>query len=163
MITFLVEKRNDYTIHLVNTIAPLVFEGVRAIYKEAQSVSTDNYVLKIFQSLLKRIPKWNTSMIENETNRIGQKTKFQKGHLTSHLSGGDVSEKNIIEICQYCNTFLSDYFDIELENFKLSVNPFKAVEKSSKKIRTEVLEQLITKNFKKEEIQKILDSILKKI
>lgn len=100
---------------------------------------------------------------ENETNRIGQKTKFQKGHLTSHLSGGDVSEKNIIEICQYCNTFLSDYFDIELENFKLSVNPFKAVEKSSKKIRTEVLEQLITKNFKKEEIQKILDSILKKI
>jgi hypothetical protein len=70
MITFLVEKRNDYTTHLVNTIAPLVFEGVRAIYKEAQSVSTDNDVLKIFQSLLKRIPKWNTSMIENETNRI---------------------------------------------------------------------------------------------
>ena len=100
---------------------------------------------------------------ENETNRIGQKTKFQKGHLTSHLSGGDVSEKNIIEICQYCNTFLSDYFDIELENFKLSVNPFKAVEKSSKKIRIEVLEQLITKNFKKSEIQKILDDILKKI
>ena len=70
MITFLVEKRNDYTTHLVNTIAPLVFEGIRAIYKEAQSVSTDNDVLKIFQSLLKRIPKWNTSMIENETNRI---------------------------------------------------------------------------------------------
>jgi hypothetical protein len=70
MITFLVEKRNDYTTHLVNTIAPLVFEGVRAIYKEAQSVSTDNDILKIFQSLLKRIPKWNTSMIENETNRI---------------------------------------------------------------------------------------------
>lgn len=70
MITFLVEKRNDYTTHLVNTISPLVFEGIRAIYKEAQSVSTDNDVLKIFQSLLKRIPKWNTSMIENETNRI---------------------------------------------------------------------------------------------
>ena len=75
MITFLVEKRNDYTIHLVNTIAPLVFEGVRAIYKEAQSVSTDNDVLKIFQSLLKRIPKWNTSMIENETNRILNSTQ----------------------------------------------------------------------------------------
>ena len=70
MINFLVEKRNDYTIHLVNTIAPLVFEGIRAIYKEAQSVSTDTDVLKIFQSLLKRIPKWNTSMIENETSRI---------------------------------------------------------------------------------------------
>ena len=74
MINFLVEKRNDYTIHLVNTIAPLVFEGIRAIYKEAQTVSTDNDVLKIFQSLLKRIPKWNSSMIENETSRIFNST-----------------------------------------------------------------------------------------
>jgi hypothetical protein len=100
---------------------------------------------------------------ENETNRIGQKTKFQKGHLTSHLSGGDVSKKNIIEICQYCNTFLSNYFDIELEGFKLSVNPFKAVEKSSRKIKIDILKQLITKNFESNEIKKILDDILKKI
>ena len=75
MINFLVEKRNDYTIHLVNTIAPLVFEGIRAIYKEAQTVSSDTDVLKIFQSLLKRIPKWNTSMIENETSRILNSTQ----------------------------------------------------------------------------------------
>lgn len=75
MINFLVEKRNDYTIHLVNTIAPLVFEGIRAIYKEAQTLSTDNDVLKIFQSLLKRIPKWNTSMIDNETSRILNSTR----------------------------------------------------------------------------------------
>ena len=75
MINFLVEKRNDYTIHLVNTIAPLVFEGIRAIYKEAQTVSSDTDILKIFQSLLKRIPKWNTSMIENETSRILNSTQ----------------------------------------------------------------------------------------
>lgn len=70
MINFLVETKNEYTTHLINIITPLIFEGLQSIYKEATTLSKDNDILKIFQSMLKRIPKWNTSMIQNETNRI---------------------------------------------------------------------------------------------
>jgi hypothetical protein len=70
MLNFLVETKNEYTIHLTNILTPLIFEGLSSIYKEAQVVSGTTDILKLFQSFLKRIPKWNHSMIEKETNRI---------------------------------------------------------------------------------------------
>lgn len=70
MLNFLVETKNEYTSHLINILTPLVFEGLLSIYKEAQQVSDPNNTLKVFQSFLKRIPKWNQSMIQKETDRI---------------------------------------------------------------------------------------------
>ncbi len=72
MSNFLVETKNEYTTHLSNILTPLVFEGLQAIYKEAVELAAgkENELLKIFQTCLKRIPKWNTAMIEKETNRI---------------------------------------------------------------------------------------------
>ena len=72
MSNFLVETKNEYTTHLSNILTPLIFEGLQSIYKEAVVIAEgkENELLKIFQSCLKRIPKWNTSMIEKETNRI---------------------------------------------------------------------------------------------
>ena len=70
MINFLVETKNEYTTHLSNILTPLIFEGFNSIYKEAIQLATNNEILKIFQTLLKRIPKWNQSIIDKETDRI---------------------------------------------------------------------------------------------
>ena len=72
MSNFLVETKNEYTTHLSNILTPLIFEGLHSIYKEAVEIAEgkENELLKIFQTCLKRIPKWNTMMIEKETNRI---------------------------------------------------------------------------------------------
>ena len=70
MSNFLVETKNEYTIQLLNIISPLIFEGIQAIYKEAQHIATEDDILKIFQTFLKRIPKWNQLLIEKETDRI---------------------------------------------------------------------------------------------
>ncbi len=70
MLNFLVETKNEYTTHLINILTPLVFEGLISIYKEAQEIAGPDNVLKIFQTFLKRIPKWNQAIIEKETNRI---------------------------------------------------------------------------------------------
>jgi hypothetical protein len=72
MSNFLVETKNEYTTHLINILNPLVFEGLQSIYKEAVDLAEEkeNELLKIFQTCLKRIPKWNSAMIEKETNRI---------------------------------------------------------------------------------------------
>lgn len=70
MLNLLVETKNEYTTQLINILSPLVFEGINSIYKDAQKVSKENDILKIFQNYLKAIPKWNQSLIERETNRI---------------------------------------------------------------------------------------------
>jgi len=76
MINFFVETKSEYTTQLVNVLTPLIFEGLKSIYSESLKVSseTDN-VLKVFQSFLRRIPKWNTEMIKQETDRIMNNTK----------------------------------------------------------------------------------------
>jgi len=70
MLNVLVETKNEYTTHLINILTPLIFEGIQSVYKQSLDVAKNNDVLKIFQSFLKLIPKWNQVMIEQETNRI---------------------------------------------------------------------------------------------
>jgi hypothetical protein len=75
MLNFLVETKNEYTIHLVNILTPLIFEGIQSIYIEALNISNADNVLKIFQSFLKRIPKWNRELINKEASRITNSTQ----------------------------------------------------------------------------------------
>ena len=70
MLNVLVETKNEYTTHLSNILTPLIFEGLQSVYKQSLEVAKNNDVLKIFQSFLKAIPKWNQVMIDTETNRI---------------------------------------------------------------------------------------------
>ena len=67
---FLVETKKEYTIHLTNVLAPLMYEGINSIYEDAKNNSSDGEELKLFQSLLRKIPSWNEYLIERETNRI---------------------------------------------------------------------------------------------
>lgn len=70
MSIFLIETKNEYTTRLTNILAPLVFEGFTSIYKDALKIANENDVLKIFQTCLKAIPKWNQDLINKETSRI---------------------------------------------------------------------------------------------
>jgi hypothetical protein len=67
---FLIETKQEYTIHLVNAMYPLIYEGLQSIYEDARKMSTSNDELVNFQRLLKAIPSWNPMMIESEYNRI---------------------------------------------------------------------------------------------
>lgn len=106
---------------------------------------------------------WFCGLFEGEINRINEKTHFQKGHLESLSSGGDVSEENIAAQCYYCNGLLNDFFDVEKDTFKLRVNPIKAIEKQSEGKRIEVLEFLLKTMIKKGDPRatKIVNDFLK--
>jgi hypothetical protein len=67
---YLVEIKNEYTTQLINIITPLINEGIQSIYDDSLKVSRENEELKVFQNFLKKIPKWNTHIILNETKRI---------------------------------------------------------------------------------------------
>ena len=66
----LVDAKNEYTIRIINILSPLILEGLNSIYSKAKEVSCNENVLKIFQSFLKRIPKWNDEILSFEVNRI---------------------------------------------------------------------------------------------
>ena len=68
--SYLVEAKNEFTIQIINALTPLIYDGLNSIYKEAMRVSKSNEILKMFQSFLKRIPKWSDIMIEEEKKRI---------------------------------------------------------------------------------------------
>lgn len=76
MINFFVETKNEYTTQLVNVLAPLIYEGIQSIYTEALKVSNESdNILKVFMTLLRRIPKWNPEIIKQESDRIMNNSK----------------------------------------------------------------------------------------
>lgn len=74
MISNLHEARNEWCSRLVSILSPLVGEGLKSIFEEAWKMCVDtdemNKYLMTFQNLLSRIPKWNNVIIEEERNRI---------------------------------------------------------------------------------------------
>lgn len=68
------ESRNEWCARLVNILAPMMSEGFRSIFDEAwklceQNNETSKYLMT-FQNFLSRVPKWNSTIIEQETQRI---------------------------------------------------------------------------------------------
>jgi hypothetical protein len=83
-----VEIKNEYTTFLTNIITPFMYEGIKSVYNFAvkshnefiDKAKTDPEVkspgvLKIFQTCLKEIPTLNNNSIEQETNRIKDKSR----------------------------------------------------------------------------------------
>tara|TARA_B110000261_G_scaffold163629_1_gene210204 strand:- start:4589 stop:5809 length:1221 start_codon:yes stop_codon:yes gene_type:complete len=73
-VNVLSEAKNEYSSRLVTILTPLVTEGVRSIFNEACNLCQDNdedeKYLMTFQNFLSRVPKWNTTIIEEEKSRI---------------------------------------------------------------------------------------------
>lgn len=67
---YLVETKKEYTIQLTNLLTPIIYEGLLSIYKNAQHIGNEKEILKIFQGMLRRIPKWNRNFVNKETKRI---------------------------------------------------------------------------------------------
>lgn len=73
-ISTLSESKNEWCARLVNILTPCIIDGFRSIFNEAwklckENNEVDKYLIT-FQTFLSRIPKWNSSIIEEETNRI---------------------------------------------------------------------------------------------
>lgn len=116
---FLVETKNEYTIQLINILSPHIFEGFESIYAESKKIikkGEEKKILKAFQQFIKRVPSWNSNLIENETVRI--KAASRCDFLHNLLKA--VIKANIILLS---NSRLEEiniekkYLDIPLEKF----------------------------------------------
>ena len=116
---FLVETKKVYTIILIKTLTPLIYEGLMSIYQRAKKISNNERVLKIFQGFLKEIPRWSKHILTNETNRILAHNKCSEWLL--NLIKATVKANLIImsysPFGSQPNIDKTYYQDIELENF----------------------------------------------
>ena len=74
VISNLHESRNEWCGRLVTLLSPLVIEGIKSIFNESWKMCSDSgemsKYLMTFQNLLARVPKWNSVILEEEKNRI---------------------------------------------------------------------------------------------
>lgn len=68
------ESKNEWGARLLTILTPLILEGLKSIFDESIKLCKDNRemdkYLMTFQNFIARIPKWNSTIIENETKRI---------------------------------------------------------------------------------------------
>ena len=87
-VSSLQESRNEWCARLINILTPLVTEGVRSIFDESWKLCQENdeqeKYLMTFQNFLGRIPKWNPTIVEEETKRIVEKSNC--GYLNDLIS-----------------------------------------------------------------------------
>jgi hypothetical protein len=78
VISNLHESRNEWCSRLVSVLSPMVMEGIKSIHQEAWNMCVSSNekskYLMTFQNLLSRIPKWNSTLIEEERKRIIEKS-----------------------------------------------------------------------------------------
>jgi hypothetical protein len=76
-------SRNDFCSRLINILTPHIHSGLKSIFDEAWRLCIENgettKYLMTFQNFLLRVPKWNTSIIEKETQRISEQSGC--GHI----------------------------------------------------------------------------------
>ena len=72
------ESKNEWGARLVTILTPLIIDGYKSILEESIKLCKDNNemdkYLMTFQNLISRIPKWNQQIVENEKNRICEKS-----------------------------------------------------------------------------------------
>jgi hypothetical protein len=77
-ISSLHESRNEWCARLLTILTPLMIEGFKSIFDESIKLCKDNdemdKYLMTFQNLIARVPKWNKSIIEQERERIVQRS-----------------------------------------------------------------------------------------
>jgi len=71
------QAKLEYTKQLVDILYMNMYDGVRSIYDDAKvlNITKRTSVTQVFRTLLEQVPKWNTEIIESETDRIEKSTK----------------------------------------------------------------------------------------
>jgi hypothetical protein len=99
------EAKNEYSARLANIITPLIIEGIKSIFKEAIELCIVNdekeKYLMTFQNFLTRVPKWNQSIIDSETERIIKKSKCN--YLDDLISCVHISQLKILTSIRVSN------------------------------------------------------------
>ena len=78
-INVLNESKNEWCGRLLNILTPLIIEGLKSIFSESIKLCSTNgemdKYLMTFQNFISRIPKWSQTIIEQEKDRIVEKSK----------------------------------------------------------------------------------------
>jgi len=73
-ITNLYESRNEFAARLVNLLTPHIIHGFQTMFDESWKLCAENdemdKYLMTFQNFLSRVPKWNSTIISKECDRI---------------------------------------------------------------------------------------------
>lgn len=117
-------------------------------------------LLEILNKTPKLVRCYSCGLFEGETNKIGQKTKFEKGHLMVLTMGGDASKQNIIGICKYCNSEQKNIFSYDKSTGKKIYHPIPFVKKLDYKSKVDILKYLLS-YMKKEDVKKLVEAVLK--
>jgi hypothetical protein len=74
-ISVLVAARDEYIDQLKRILIPLIIQGFNSIYADALKLNEKKPLYK-FQELLKEIPKWNQTILQEESKRIKRKCSY---------------------------------------------------------------------------------------
>lgn len=178
-VSSLQESRNEWCARLINILTPLVIEGVKSIFNESWTLCQENdeheKYLMTFQNFLGRIPKWNTTIVEEETKRIIDKSNcgylndliscvhiIQLKSLTCMRVGNkqkkvDIAVPSLSEFIHkvYINTARKMYTNIYL--FERNINPLQ-IQKHNRELELIIREQIlntIRDNIPVEDILKV--------
>ena len=72
------QAKLEYTKQLVDVLYMNMYDGVRSIYDDSKQLyanKTTTSIIYVFRSLLEKVPKWNTDIIDSETERIMKASK----------------------------------------------------------------------------------------
>lgn len=75
-ISVLVAARDEYIDQLKCIIVPLLIQGFNSIYQDSINLSNNKHVIYKFQELLKQIPQWNQTILQEESKRIKKKCPY---------------------------------------------------------------------------------------
>jgi len=164
-VSSLQESRNEWCARLINILTPLVIEGVKSIFDESWKICIENdeheKYLMTFQNFLTRIPKWNSTIVEEETKRILEKSNcgylndliscvhiIQLKSLTCMRVGNkqkkiDISIPSLTEFIHkvYINSARKIYTNIYL--FERNITPLQ-VQKHNRELELIIKEQILT-------------------
>ena len=178
-VSSLQESRNEWCARLINILTPLVIEGIKSIFNESWKLCQENdeqeKYLMTFQNFLGRIPKWNPTIVEEETKRITEKSNC--GYLTDLIScvhiiqlksltcmrvGNkqkkvDISVPSLNDFIHkvYINTARKVYTNIYL--FERNINPLQ-IQKHNRELESIIREQILNSvrdNIPVEDILKV--------
>ena len=75
-ISVLVAARDEYIEQLKCIISPLLIQGFNSIYSDSMEITHGKRVIYKFQELLKEIPNWNQTILQEESKRIKKKCNY---------------------------------------------------------------------------------------
>lgn len=97
-LSILTQSKNEYSSLLTTKLTPHIIEGIYSIFNEAKSLCDENNeelkYLMTFQQFLSRISRWNSDIINTETERIKQKSNCP--YLEDLLTCVHISQAKIL-------------------------------------------------------------------